>query len=107
MNFRAQDKETLDAAVQIAKDQGSNLTEIIRIALKEYTEARAKTTAITRIDDFLDKSRVNPQLVEVLNPSILKEWPDGEAIRFAKLLRARMQEIDFELRRRGFYFDWR
>jgi hypothetical protein len=61
LSFRQQDMQMLDAAVQIAKSKGSNLTAIIRDALKEYTESKLKTSGATRIDEFLDIPRAtNP-----------------------------------------------
>jgi hypothetical protein len=40
LNFREQDKEVMDAAVFLAKREGSDLTNVIRQALKEYTESK-------------------------------------------------------------------
>jgi hypothetical protein len=106
LNFREEDKETLDAALQIAKSDGSSLTDVIRIALKEYAGSRLRGNQDTiKMDDFL-RSTVNPQYLEILTPTVLKEWTDNEVLTFAKLVRARRQEIEHELRKRGYFFEW-
>lgn len=107
LNFRAQDKETLDAALQIAKKDGTNLTEIIRIALKEYAEKHGLEACATKMDSFLEKNpALKPEYLEILTPALLKAWSDGEVLGFARQVRARRQEIEAELRRRGYRFEW-
>jgi hypothetical protein len=58
------------------------------------------------MDDFLDHSEVNPIFQEVLSPTELKGWVDSDLLFFAKLIRGRKQEIESELKKRGFHFVW-
>lgn len=110
LNFREQDKPVLDQAMELAKREGTDLTNVIRRALQEYVQ---RTTAVSsssaKMDAFLQDGeyRAYPQYTKVLTPEELKEWSDPDLLAFAKFTRSRKQEIHAELKRRGFYmFEW-
>jgi len=104
LNFRAEDKVVLDAAVLIAKTEGSNLTNVIRDALKVYTAMKLQREVNQKLDRFVNESY--PQYRKILTPEELSKWIDSDVLDIARLIRARKQEIEFELRRRGYYFQW-
>jgi len=107
VNFRAQDKSILDAALSIAKKQDSDLTSVIRTALKVYTTTKMETSGIQKIDDFLDNSvSSDPIYNRLLTPKELSHWPDNNLLDFARHLKSRRQEVDAELRNRGFFIRW-
>lgn len=107
LNFRLEDKPILDQAIEIAKREGTNLTEVVRIALAEYT-SRIGTKSTAKMDEFLKDSsyRAFPEFSRILKPEELGTWTDAEVLMLAKMTRSRKQELHMELRRRGFYFEW-
>lgn len=105
--FRESDKGTLDAAILIAKNEGSNLTAVIRDALKVYVTGKIETFGIRKIDDFLNNSiSSDPIYNRLLTPKELRQWPDNNLLDFAKHLKSRKDEIDSELRHRGLFIRW-
>jgi len=104
LNFRAEDKGVLDAAIQVAKKEDRSLTNVIRDALRAYTDAKLQGDANEKLDRFVDEPC--PQFRRQLSPEELKSWIDAEVLDTAKLVRARKQELEFELRKRGYYFRW-
>jgi len=105
LNFRSEDLELLNAAVQIAKDETSDLTGIMREALRQYTKSKLNTVNI-KMDEFLDHAKVDGVFLKMLSPTELKGWVDNDLLVFAKLVRGRKQELEAELKRRGFHFVW-
>jgi hypothetical protein len=53
LNFREQDKEIMDAAVLLARREGSDLTTVIREALKMYTTSKLREDASQKLDSFI------------------------------------------------------
>jgi len=107
VNMRSQDKDVLDAAMRIAKSEGSDITTVFRTALAEFVRTRASQTAGRKMDEFLDNSEMaNPVYQKILTPVMLGKWSVDEIFHAAKLVRSRKQELDFELRRRGYFFSW-
>jgi hypothetical protein len=104
LNFRAEDKAVLDAAVLVAKKEGSNLTNVIRDALKMYMVAKLQGDGYQKLDKFVNESY--PHYGKMLTPEDLREWIDTDVLDIARLIRARKQEIESELRKRGYYFQW-
>jgi len=104
LNFREEDKAVLDAAVLVAKNEGSNLTNVIRDALKIYTTAKLQGDGYHKLDKYVN----DPFLYyrKMLTPEELREWIDTDVLDIARLIRSRKQEIEFELRKRGYYFKW-
>jgi len=97
----------LDAALEIAKIEGLDLTSIFRNALQEYITSRLdslKDDGIKKMEEYLDSSSVLHSLQ--LSPDKLKRWTDSEVVTFAKLIRARKEELEIELRKRDYYFRW-
>jgi len=43
---------------------------------------------------------------KLLTPEDLKLWTDSDVLTLAKQIRSRKQELDFELRKRGYFFQW-
>jgi len=107
VNIRSQDKQILDMALKIAESDRTDLTTVFRRALTEYVRTRLGTPAesrSTRIDEYVDSSfRLHSKL---LTPEDLKRWTDSDVLTLAKQIRSRKQELDFELRRRDYYFQW-
>ena len=110
LNFRAEDKPLLDRIVLLAKKEDENLTAVIRTALNEFAERRCATLErgeTHRIEEFCPPPfGAKPVFGDMLTPARLKRWQDDELLSAAKTIRARKQELDSELRRRGYYFSW-
>jgi len=107
VNFRAQDKSILDAALNIAKSQETDITSIFRTALVEFVRRKSQGTEVRKMDEFLDDSKKSvTSCNEVLTPMQLKIWSDEDLLNMARRVRSRKFELDHELRRRGFFLTW-
>jgi len=107
LNFRLEDKAVLDAAILIGKDEGSSLTGVIRTALKEYVSSKIRQTPLLKIDDFIEDSPDPSYDYErLLSPKELEVLTDESVLHMARLIRARKEELEFDLRRRGYHFRW-
>jgi len=81
----------------------------MREALKRFTEEEGEKSRSPRMDDFLGDSMgngVDPTCKKVLSPADLKVMLDSDVLWFAKLVRGRKQELEAELKRRGYHFVW-
>jgi len=94
----------LDAAILVAKKEDSNLTNVIRDALRVYTTEKLQGDVNQKLDKFV--SEYYPHYRKMLTPKELREWIDADVLDLARLIRARKQEIEFELKKRGYYFQW-
>jgi hypothetical protein len=66
-----------------------------------------KPIRISRLDEYLSDSQfVSAPYNEILTPENLRKWKTDEFVKFAKKIRARKEELEVELRRRGYYFRW-
>ena len=110
LNFRAEDKPLLDQIVLLAKKEDANITAVIRSALSEFAEKRRPALqqgATHKIEEYCPSNfGAETSFSEVLTPAELKGWEDGELLVVAKRIRGRKQEIDSELRKRGYFFSW-
>jgi hypothetical protein len=108
VNVRPRDTPTIQAAKEIAQRENKQMTTIFREALAEYVDRRKLSAGSFKLEQYIGSESVtnNGSLEKVLVPGALKLWGDSELLSFAKKLRARTQEIDAELRRRGYYFKW-
>jgi hypothetical protein len=86
------------------------MTSLVRGVLEEYaTRSKAlEPSAGMKIDQFLERSLIAEATVSnhVFTPLELRKWNDAELLHTAKLLRARMQELSGELRKRKIFFSW-
>jgi hypothetical protein len=106
INMRSQDKPILDAALRIAKNEGSDITTVFRTALSEFVRTRTLPEG-EKMDKFLDNSEMSdPIYNRILTPGELKKWTDSDLLSVSKRVKARREELDFELRRRGYFFKW-
>jgi len=106
VNMRSQDKEVLDSALRIAKSEGSDITSVFRTALAEFVRTRTRSEG-RRMDEFLDSSTTSDlNCNRILTPGELRTWSEVEILVAARVVRARKQELDSELRRRGYFFKW-
>jgi hypothetical protein len=106
VNIRSKDKPILDAVLNIAKSEGVEITTLVRTALAEFVTRRNGGSS-QKLDNFLaDPALSEPFYYQVLSPSKLNGWDEEELLRMAKLIRARKEELDSELRRRGYLFRW-
>jgi hypothetical protein len=88
VNFRAQDKSVLDAALNIARSEGRDITSIVRTALTEFIKRNGLEHEIRRIDEFLDGSEISkPTYNEVLTPAALKMWTDQDLLNTESICR--------------------
>jgi hypothetical protein len=109
VNMRFEDRPVLNALVLIAQKEGCNITRIFRTALIEFVNRKnaQNSEAGQKLDDFLESSILpNKTYHQILTPAELKGLNEYELDRMAKLVRARKEELDSELRRRGNYFRW-
>jgi hypothetical protein len=107
LSFRQEDREILDAAIQIAKEENSNPTRVMREALRQYTKSKLKSDNVKLDEFFNDHTQgVDPIYRKVFSSTELKEWNDADVLWFARLVRARKQELESELKRRGYHFVW-
>jgi hypothetical protein len=105
LNFTEQDKAIMDAAVLLAKREGIDLTGVIRDALKEYTASKLRDEAGQKLDSFIRDVGLS-SIKKLLTPEELKALCDAEVLDLAKLVRARKQELETELTKRGYHFRW-
>jgi hypothetical protein len=107
LNFRLEDKAVLDAAILIGRNEGNSLTGVIRTALKEYVSSKLGQAPLIKIDDFFD-GPINSSYdyKRILGPKDLETLTDQSVLHMARLIRARKEELESDLRRRGFYFRW-
>jgi len=106
INMRQQDKPVLDAALIIAKSEGSDITTVFRSALAEFVRMRALPNE-RKMDEFLeDRTMSNQVYNRVLTPHELESWSEARLLDAAKLIRSRKDELNAELRKRGFFFKW-
>jgi hypothetical protein len=109
LNFRFEDKPLLDSVVLLAKKEELNLTGIIRDALLEYTRKRldlCETSGTHKIDEFVGTDLKRDFPSGILTREELKTWKDSDLLDVAKSVRARKQELEIELRKRGYHFIW-
>jgi|SRR5579862_8732087 len=107
INIRQQDKPILDAALLIAKNEGSDITTVFRTALAEFIRIRESQSEGRRLDEFLDDSEIlNPFFNTVLTPAELRNWSEARLLQASKLIRSRKEELEAELRKRGYFFRW-
>jgi len=107
VNFRAQDRSVLDAALNIAKNEGSDVTSVFRTALSEFVGRKNLQHEGPKLDKFIrDSVMPEPIFNKVLTPKILGLWSESDLLSAAKKVRSRKWELDCELRLRGFDFDW-
>lgn len=107
-NFRSQDKAILDASLAIAQREHTDLTNLIRTALREYVEQHAEET-VPKLDEYIRDPtyKALPPITKILTPSELKEWSNDSLLLVARHLRSRKMELDAEIRKRGFLeFRW-
>src|SRR5579862_8225853 len=96
INMRLQDKPILDAALRIAKSEGSDITTVFRTALAEFVSTRVSPEG-ERMDKFLDDSEMsNPIYNRILTPGELRKWTDSDLLDISKRVKARREELDFE-----------
>lgn len=78
------------------------MTNVIREALREYTTVKLHGHTDEKLDKFINHA----EFKKLITPEEFKAWTDVEVLEMAKLIRARQQELESELRRRGYYFRW-
>jgi hypothetical protein len=109
-NFRSQDKALLDASLDIAQRERTDLTNVIRRALQEYVAHHSeREMSDPRLDEFIKDPmfKALPSISRILTPKELGEWGDESLLLVARNVRARKMELDGELKRRGFLqFMW-
>ncbi len=78
INMRLQDKPILDAALDIAKRGGSDITTVFRAALAEFVRTRSRVAEGVKLDEFLDDSELsrNPICSRILIQKELKGWSE-------------------------------
>ena len=106
VNFRSEDKEILEGALKVARNEGSNLTNIIRDALRLYVSSKLLSEGTLKLDQFVDNSKLSHFRERPLTLEEIKSWSDEEVLRLAKQIRGKQQQLQFELKKRGFYFSW-
>jgi hypothetical protein len=106
VSFRQVDKPVFDALVAIAHEEKCDVTRVFRTALTEFVKTRAQGAG-RKLDEFLDDSAMaEPIYNRVLTPLELKAWKESEVLSAARLVRARKDELEMELKRRGYFFRW-
>jgi hypothetical protein len=109
LNFREQDKQLLDASLDIAQREHTDLTNLIRESLKEYVTLHSERNKSPRIDEYIQDPTLKalPPITKLLTPNELEEWSDETLLLTARYVKARRMELDSELKRRGFLeFRW-
>jgi hypothetical protein len=108
VNIRPKDRPMMDAALEIAERENKQVTTIFREALAEYIQRRKQSAGSAKLEQYFgsESAQGNASLEKVLVPSQLQAWTDADLLSFARKLRGRAQELDRELRIRGFRFQW-
>jgi hypothetical protein len=73
LNFREQDKTIMDAAILLAQREGSDLTNVIRDALKMYTAAKLQDQVV--ILPKVDQRGANHKTGCILSQCKLVRYP--------------------------------
>ena len=95
----------LDAALKIARSDGSDITNVFRTALAEFVRKRALSEG-EKMDKFLNPETSTLIYNRILTPGELRKWSDSDLLNASKRVKSRKEELDFELRRRGYFFKW-
>jgi hypothetical protein len=93
----------------LAKKEDIHVTDVIRDALLDYTRKKldpCEALGTHKMDEFVATNFMKDSLCDILTPKELKTWQDADVVNFAKKVRARKQELELELRRRGYYLSW-
>jgi len=109
VNLRSQDKFILDGLVTLSQIDRCDITTAARRGLEYYIQYRKKKSGdngTKKIDEFISEIPHRDMLSTILTPDLLKGLSDSEIMLLAKIVRARRQELDAELRKRGFYMKW-
>jgi len=112
VNIRKQDKFILDALILLSQIDRCDITTVARRALEYYVRDRQKSVGEDgerKMDEFMTGNSLHSRqdfFSTLLTPEILKGFSDTEIIAFAKTVRARHQELDGELRKRGYFLKW-
>jgi hypothetical protein len=111
VNFRQEDQQVLEVLIRIAKEGETTLTDVVRTALNEFAAARNRGAGVTKMDEFLEVNqdsliRDNPVYRELLTPDRLRGWQDTDLLLFSRAIRSRKFELEAELKKRGYHFQW-
>lgn len=109
VNLRAQDRFILDGLVTLSQIDRCDITTIARRALEYYIQVREKAIGndgTKKMDEFISGIDYGDILSTLLTPELLEVFSDSEILSLAKIVRARRQELDGELRKRGYYLKW-
>ena len=111
INFRQEDKSILDAAVALADADRIQITSLVRNALADYVKTRLGGEGVAgmkKMDDYFSSTSFGPiPPFKILTPKELKLWNDSDLLAAARQVRSRKQELEGELKRRGFHlFRW-
>jgi len=88
----------------LAKKEELHLTVIIRHALLEYTRKKLDLDETRKIDEFVGTDSKKDFSSSILTQEELQTWEDSKVLKVAKSIRARKQEVEIELRKRGYHF---
>jgi len=84
----------LDSALRIAKSNGTDITNVFRIALAEFVRTRASLARGERMDEFLDSSEMSDlNYNRILTPGELRNWSENSIFHAAKTIRSRKQAL--------------
>ncbi|MFI5420242.1 MAG: hypothetical protein ACHQ1H_04685 [Nitrososphaerales archaeon] len=106
VNIRPQDRLLMDAALEIVRNENKSMTWLFRQALQEYVEKRKIGKGSLRLEEYFETLRpqATGSLEKVLSREELAKWGDQELLATAKKVKARVEELQAELKRRGFLF---
>ena len=93
----------MEAALEIAHAENKQVTSLFREALEEYVQKRKPGAGSLKLERYLGTELlITSSLEKVLTREELRTWSDQELVSIAKKVRARVQEIGPELKRRGY-----
>ena len=86
LNFREEDRPVLDLLEVIAKKEESDLTNVIRKALREFTQRECAKPPSSSMDDFIRDPgfKALPPFSHILRPEELKSWTNEEILHLSK-----------------------
>jgi hypothetical protein len=105
-------RETWEAFKAIAKRDGyRSASDLARKIIADYVKAHLGSNDQFILTKWSDERTANdtfalPTIGEVLTVERRGKWSDDELVQVAKAVKGRKQELEAELKRRGYWWEW-
>ena len=104
VNFRSRDRPIMEAALEIAEEEHVTITALFRNAMSDYVLKKKRDSVDAKLEHFLEPRIPSCETLDkVLTPEILKGWSDQDLLSMTRKVRARTEELEAELKKRGYF----